>query len=431
MISAPDIAPPPINLLPLVEKMVLFSAAFLAMLPLQQLFMVPFVGGALNTFETAYVVLLFCLVLLSLNYYSLQKSKPFVLILLTIFFYSAVQLVLNSNSLFNIIKQLRYFLPFLSATILLAVAPKKIYLKETLYYLCIAATISAVVSLVMHFFFQETLIRIILGSSDPAAGNHLALLIRSGRSPWGNATLVYITVIALGYINAFPRRQQLVIKFAVCATILGALATLSRTTMLGLLLIALLAPLVYYRKTAPKLTYYFRMAFVLVFVVMSVLALSLVNDRFGKSLALRFAINVGVSEVVDSAITGNRDVLYDQYMERLVNGLPLGQGIGKPYAVLPERGAFYTVDNSYLAFMLPFGLVGLLIFLGFLYQLRKLMGPRSPDLASERFRKFMTLVVGVTMLIALNMDIFSRNNYVLFITLIALAYHNSRREENI
>lgn len=429
MTTTTHIAPTPINLLPLVEKLILFSACFLAVLPMQQLFMVPFIGGALNTFETAYVMLLFCLFLLSLSYFSLQRSKPFVLILLTIFGYSAFQLMVNSNSLFYIIKQLRYFFPFLAATVLLAVAPKKIYLKQTLYYLCIAAMASALISLVMHFFFQEAMIRLILRGSDSAAGDHLALLIRSGRSPWGNATLVYITVIALGYINEFPHRQQLVIKLAVFATVLGALATLSRTTMIGLLLIAMLAPLVYYRKTAPKLTYYFRMGFVLLFMLAGVLALSLANPRFGKSLALRFAINVGVSEVVDSAITGNRDMLYDQYMERLVNGLPLGQGIGKPYAVIPERGAFYTVDNSYLSFMLPFGLVGMLILFGFLYQLKKLLGPQSPDPALERFRKFMLLVVSVTMLIALNMDIFSRNNYVLFITLIALAFYNTRRDK--
>lgn len=391
--------------------------------------MVPFAGGALNTFETSYLLIVFFTFLCALYYFSLRKSRPLVYLLLAVGFYTAVQLMLDSGSLFYIIRQLRYFMPFFVAVILLAVAPKRIYLKETLFYLSIAAMISAVASLLLHFFFQETLIRIIQRSSDPAAGNHLALLIRSGRSPWGNASLVYVTVIALGFINEYTPRKRLVIKLAVAATVLAALATLSRTTLLGLSMIAFLAPLVYYQKKAQKLTYYFRMGFVVFFMIVGIVGLSLINERFGKSLALRFAVNVGVSEVVDSAITGNRDILYEQYTERLVSGLPFGQGLGKPYAVLPDRGAFYTVDNSYLSFMLPFGLIGLVILGGFLFQIFKLLGPKSDDWPLERFRKFMMLVLGVTMIIALNMDLFSRNNYVIFITLIAIAYSNTRRLE--
>ncbi len=407
--------------------LILGSAAFLALLPLQQLFMVPFAGGALNTFETSYLLILFFSLLCALYYFSLRTSRPLLYLVLAIGGYTTFQLLLDSGSLFYIVKQLRYFMPFIVAVVVLAVRPKRLYLKETLYYLSIAAMLSALASLVLHFFFQETLIRIIQRSSDPAAGNHLALLIRSGRSPWGNASLVYIAVIALGFLQEYTPRRQLVVKLAVGFTVLAAMATLSRTTLLGLAMIAFLAPLVYYTKKSQKLTYYFRIGFVVFFMIVGILGLSLINERFGKSLALRFAVNVGVSEVVDSAITGNRDILYEQYMERLVNGLPFGQGLGKPYAVLPDRGAFYTVDNSYLSFMLPFGVIGLIILLGFLYQILKLLGPKSDNWPLERFRKFMLLVVGVTMIIALNMDLFSRNNYVIFITFIAIAYANTRR----
>ena len=391
--------------------------------------MIPFAGGALNAFETSYFITVFCLFLCALYYFSLNKSRPFVYIFLAASSYTVFQLAFDAQSLFNIVKQLRYFMPFFVATILLAVAPKKIYLKKTLYFICWAVLVSAASSLVMHFFFQEALIRIVQGSSDSVSGDHLALLIRSGRSPWGNVSLVFITIIALGYIHHFSRRKQLVIKLSVVISLLAALATLSRTVFIGLALIALFAPLVYYQKTAKKITYYFRMAFVLSFMIVSIVGLSLVNERFGKSLAMRFAINIGVSEVVDSAITGNRDMLYAQYSDRLINNLPLGQGLGKPYAVIPDRGVAYTVDNSYLSFMLPFGLIGLLVFFVFLFQIRKLMGPRCASQHLERFRKFMLLIIAITLIIALNVDLFSRNNFVIFITLIALAFANTRRLE--
>ncbi|MEM8485839.1 MAG: hypothetical protein AAF564_09845, partial [Bacteroidota bacterium] len=206
---------PQINFLALIEMLILGSAAFLALLPLQQLFMVPFAGGALNTFETSYLLILFFSVLCTLYYFSLRTSRPFLYLLLAIGGYTTFQLLLDSGSLFYIVRQLRYFMPFIVAVVVLAVRPKRLYLKETLYYLSVAAMLSALASLVLHFFFQETLIRIIQRSSDPAAGNHLALLIRSGRSPWGNASLVYITVIALGFLQEYTPRRQLIVKLAV------------------------------------------------------------------------------------------------------------------------------------------------------------------------------------------------------------------------
>ena len=411
----------------LTERLVLLSVSFLALVPVQQLFVVPFVGGALNPFELAYVLIFFFLFLRALLRVRMQHAKPFFLSAGLLILYVAVQLGLGMASMFSIVRQLRYFFPFVLATLVFAVGLNHLNLKKTLYYLAIASSISAVSSLVLYFFFQDFLIRAIRHSTTADVAAHFELLLKTGRSQWGNSALVFTSMLTLGYLPAFSRRKRRLIQISAALSIIAALATLSRTTMIGIFLIAVFAPLAYYASTAKRLTYYLRMSMVAMVLGAGVVVLSLTNKQFGQGLAVRFAINVGVSHVVDTAIKGNRDLLYEEYMKRITSHFPIGQGLGKPYAVLPQRGAYYTTDVSILSFLLPFGVPGVLILFGFLFHVYSYFRTKSSDPDLERFRRMLLLVFMCTLIISLNIDLFSRNNFVVYLSIIAIAYANTAR----
>ena len=136
-------------------------------------------------------------------------------------------------------------------------------------------------------------------------------------------------------------------------------------------------------------------------------------------IEVRFLGSGDVTNVYSKAVVANRLGMYEQYMQSIVHHFPLGQGVGRPFS--SSLGIdLYSTDISFMAFLLPFGLVGLLIFGLFIYKIFANIDQCRWTI-SDQTRKSLFLFVGIFLLMSLNIDFFSRNNFVIYLAALIMS----------
>ena len=118
--------------------------------------------------------------------------------------------------------------------------------------------------------------------------------------------------------------------------------------------------------------------------------------------------------------------MYESFIDIISNHFVLGQGFGIPF----WRNEFdssldsFTTDISFLAFFLPMGVIGFTLFICWIISLYKIFKERL-------YYKFNILINKneiingyryifiISIITSLNLDIFSRNIYILIFTLVS------------
>jgi hypothetical protein len=308
------------------------------------------------------------------------------------------------------LRQARFYWPFALAVLLLT-AGASASLQKFYRYLFVAACLSAGSAFILHYWFGAYV------ESAFAAAPDAVNVIQAGRMCWAN---VAVTLFVLLYYVT-PNRPCTVNRALAFVTLLLTLAatfsTLNRTFVAGALNFVLLSA--YFAGSWSKvLRRLSQMVAVTALLAAIVGGLMFADARVHDLVIQRYLGGDRGAEAIYQSSGAPRLETYQRYSESIRDYFPLGQGLGRPFSNTLET-ATYTTDSSILAFVLPFGVLGLAIFAGFLGCLWRLLSQNAISCSSELARGAKLLIV-TSLLISLNIDLYSRNNFVVLITLLVL-----------
>lgn len=383
----------------IIEKTLIASIVFLAFIPFDQLFHARLGFATFGVYDLLYIsIILLSFFLIGLR--GVQKSGLFLFFLWMsiVIVYFTISVFVYSNPISSVIRQLRFFTPFLCAIILLA-APISGDQEKIFEYVTHAIGMGALTSIVIYVAFPEFLLAAI------SADEQSVQVAEAGRLYWSNDLLVFFAML---HFIAKEKKSAFLLAM-ITASLVATILMLSRTTILLLPIFYLIA----YAHVNKKIAKPF---FIIgVFAIFSAfLIFTLADDRFYNLVNLRFFGHGDLEVVYENAVLINRVSLYIQYYEILRNSFPEGQGLGLPLS----QGFYdvYTTDISLLSFILPFGLPGLIVFFAFFIKTWQ----SSKKIQQEsKYLKIISLAFPIllifNLLLSFNVDVFSRNNSVVFI----------------
>lgn len=160
----------------------------------------------------------------------------------------------------------------------------------------------------------------------------------------------------------------------------------------------------------------------------AVIGALLMADSHARTLAYtRFMGGGGGAQMIyQGDLVLARMSMYHQYWNSITGHFPWGQGFGLPYSTLLMQPVVVS-DISLLAFLLPLGVLGVVLFGLFIRALWRTATLSSAKLP-PKYRRAVKLLIVVSLLVSLNTDIFSRNNYVVMLTLLILCMGNSNAQ---
>ena len=145
------------------------------------------------------------------------------------------------------------------------------------------------------------------------------------------------------------------------------------------------------------------------------------NEQVSLLIRKRFFGSGDVSRIYEDAFMRDRVSVYEQYLQSIAQHFPIGQGLGRPFSVTAGQDIF-TTDISVMAFLIPFGFAGALVFVLFIYKIFATIHYANRQTSSQT-RKLLYGFVGIFLLMSLNLDFFSRNNFVIYLTLLVTSLH--------
>jgi hypothetical protein len=315
------------------------------------------------------------------------------------FTYAIWSAAIGDASVGDAVRHLRFYLPFYVASTILAV-PLVGDAQTFSRWLTVSAGVSAAAALAIHHFFPTFLESAFEASEDVAV-----IAVELGRLYWANGLIVFLVVARF----LIDRRGSL-LDWVILVVAVGAVFnTVSRTVIATMLVFWTVSWILLSRRTARDFG-----AIVLVAVLVlsaTVVALSL-DDRLSEAVSRRFLGEGDIGAVYEEAIVVNRLVMYEQYLESLLVNFPVGQGLGKPFSTIPNE-AFIT-DISLLSFLLPFGLLGGTLLITFIALAWATSRSSNRTDYGDRWAVAMRLILVVFVLMSLNLDVFSRNNAVIW-----------------
>jgi len=97
-----------------------------------------------------------------------------------------------------------------------------------------------------------------------------------------------------------------------------------------------------------------------------------------------------------------------------------------PLATTFDNTPLFTTDISFVAFLLPFGLPGLVIFFGFVFAIWKTFISHGRIYSNNQSSGVFVLMLVTSLLVSLNIDIFSRKIFVIYIAVFAVLHFPSQ-----
>ena len=392
------------------DQGVFWLVILLAILPFGQILHVGMPGVTLNAFELIWLSLLG---ILSLKILSEQEMKKHFLVFG--FICVAMVHIIGSAVVYDVsitaaVVQFRKYLPFMVALLLFATGTS-ISVERWIKGFVVAAGLSSFAALYIHHLAPG-----IIESSFSASEEVRVIVLQHGRLYWMNASLTFF--VLLGWFCKEFKVEKWMLLVVMVLSFLAMFNTLNRTMLIGYSLFLIFAILI---SENPRM-FLRRLSSVLVSAfgaVALVMVLSTIDERVSSLIELRFFGSGEVAEVYSKAVVVWRLGLYEQYMQSIVQHFPLGQGLGRPFA--SSFGIdIYTTDISFMSFLLPFGVMGLLIFGIFVYRIFSIIGQSGRQI-SKQTRRLLFLFVGIFLLMSLNIDFFSRNNFVIYLVVLIMS----------
>lgn len=386
------------------DQLVFWLVMILAALPFGQILQLRIPGVILNAFELIWLSLLGVLLLKILLEKKIKRNFLFFIFCILALLYIFGSAAVYDVSVKDAIVQLRKYLPFMVATLLLSTGTS-ISTATWLNGLVICAGLSSFSALYIHYFAPS-----IIESSFAASEKLQEIILVYGRLYWMNASLAFF--VLLGEFSKELKTKKWLLVMVSLLSFITMFNTLNRTMLVGYGLF-----LIWIIFISQNLRMFFRRfsaVFVILFVsFVSVVVLSSLDERVASLIQLRFFGGGDIANVYNVSFVGGRLGLYEQYAQSILQYFPLGQGLGRPFSSLLGNHV-YTTDISFMSFLLPFGLMGVMVFFVFIYNI--FSGIRQyGGQDNKQLRQLLFVLVCIFLLMSLNIDFFSRNNFVIFL----------------
>jgi len=395
---------------------------FLLSLPFGQLWNLRLGFIILNLSELARIAIGFLLVLY-IGKFGVSKKFSFPLILTIILFivYGFASIIFTGVSFSDVFRQSRNYAPFFIAVLILA--SKFSYDVEIFSRVIIgAALISSISALVLHFMFPQ----VIEDSFSAVNAEEVAEVAALGRMYWQNAFLVYFVIAIF-----FSSSQKTIFLWVVLISVTIALiATVSRTSLVLAAVFIFFLLVFNPTTTREKIKNLIFLILAFLAILMLMYYLFIYDNRLSELFDSRFLGKGNLASVYEEAILRNRMDYYNQYWEKIINYFPIGQGLGQPFAISMRGDYAYITDISLISFILPFGILGAVLFFVFIQNIFTLIR-RAPNISYflSRLRNALFIMVYIWIFISFNDDIFSRKDSVICLAIFSklLFSHGSQR----
>lgn len=392
----------------LMDKAVVFLLTCLAIIPFHQIFHLNVGFAIFNAGELLLLALFSIFIVIIIRRGLAKQHVVYVFSVLSAFVaYSLYSIAFLNVGTSSLIQQVRFFLPFIVACIAL-LSPLYIDKSKFLNNITYAISISALLAIICHLFFKG-FISYSLASSDSAS----EVIIEGGRMYWGSGTLMLFGFAAV--MLEKRKIKKYVLNFAVLMIFAGSIFTQNRTILATLIIFYIFTQRFVFKKSIQALTNISILA-----VISSVIFIFLSSDNMFALLQKRLFITDAASNELEHAFLVGRVYLYDQYLNIFQATFPFGQGLGRPFAhILFSGDPVFTSDISLVSFILPFGFVGLFMFLTFIFKIYKLFKNAIACRDDKSSAVFCFLLISF-FLMSFNVDIFSRNIAVVYLTVFAV-----------
>lgn len=403
-----------------IDRIILGTIILLATLPFAQVFHLKLAGIILTAFELLYLVIILLILFRVLIDLRIKKTCiPFLLFVATIVLYLFISISIYGSQTMNVVNQLRQYLPFFIGTILLAVGTT-VKAEKYLRLLVSAAIFSSATSLIIHHFMPIVLAKMLSASSEV-----VTLTTVHGRLYWTNSGLVFFVILMAMLLKREVHVNKAIISIALLFTIAGLLNTVNRTMVIAL--IFLLGGYVFGEKHMVSFIRRSKKAIALgIIAVLIIIGLMSVFPKVNFLIKNRYlGFGFGFAHLFETEITRERIPIYAQYERSIKKYFPVGQGLGSPFHIRWDGIGVYTSDISFMSFLLPFGLIGFILFFVFIYSLFRLIS-KAKDKINERTIRILKLFLIVSVIASLNIDLFSRNNFVIFTSMLVLTLQNGK-----
>lgn len=403
-----------------IDKLVFWMVLMLAALPFGQAVQVDVGMAILDGFEIIYLFLSIVLIFRVLIVGYIHHPLPFFFFNTTVILHIYASLFFHP--LIDILNQVRLYLPYFVATLML-LSGTKIKPQRILIGLVYAGLISSFSALYVQYF-NPNFLQLALKNNQKV----IEIALFHGRMFWSNALILFFVIAALITIRTNKLIVRFLLLFSAITCFAGAFHTLNRTILIGVAIYFI--NFIFFLLKKDKIVHYLlRLIPWAILAYLSAVLIIINNTRVRDLVSLRFfARNEGITAAFQAAIA-DRVELYKIYWESLIHNFPLGQGLGTPLATWIEKGVnveIYTTDISILSFVLPFGLLGLISFLIFILSLYKVIISRSAPI-NLKLKKLLLILLGVSLILSLNIDVYSRDNFVVFFTFIVSAISRENR----
>jgi len=405
-----------------IDKIIVCFIALLAVLPFHQVFYLQLGFITLNIFELIYLELGMLILAKILMVGKIKKRYiPFLFFLATVIIYISISIVLYGPSIIDSMNQLRRYLPFIVATMLL-LTDVSITTERYLRTLVVATIFSSTVALTIHYLMPDMLEKMLSRSEWL-----VPITIVYGRLYWKNSTLTFFVLLFL----LLPKKKRPVNKIVMTIALLLSFSalfnTVCRTLMIGL--VVFIVGYVFLEKQIPLI--FRRSAKIFVLAILGFLiffSLVSINPKIFQLVEERYlGSGHGSKQVYETAIVKGRFYIYDQYARSIKTYFPIGQGLGKPFSIGKDGTKVPITDISIMAFLLPFGVLGLIVFCAFIYMLFRLAS-RGANFVGAKNVRLVKLLLVVSLIMSLNIDLYSRNNFVIYVTMLVLTLQNRSKD---
>ncbi len=402
-----------------IDRTILGAVALLASFPFGQVFYFKIAGGILSAFEVIYLIIAMLILIKILTVGEIKKTfLPFLLFIVTITMCLFISVVVYNIPIIASLRQLRNYLPFLIGTMLLLTGTN-VTTERYLCVLIIASIFSSTTALVMHYIMPDVLAKMLSSSEEL-----VSITTTYGRLYWTNATLFFFVLLSFMLPQKEKYISKVIMSIALVLTFACLFNTLNRTMLIGLALF-LVGYIFLEKRITLSIKRSIKVIGVGVLCVLIVFGAISFNPKVNHLAEKRYmGSGYGFDQVYEIAIVMGRFPIYEQYANSIKTYFPIGQGLGRPFSIRPNGDEVPITDISVLSFLLPFGLLGLIAFCVFIYTLFRLVS-RAKNCISDRETHIIKLFLIISLIMSLNIDLFSRNNFVIFVTMFVLTLQNN------
>lgn len=402
---------------------VVFAAFFLAVaMPYSNLVVLPTSFNKLSGYEIIYILITCLLLLKILLLGKIRFVGMAALYVSTVVLYVAVSVIIRDAILYDVLRQLETSWAFAIALLLLA-AGTNADLHKFFRYAAGAMIVSGGSALILFHYFYSYAQKIYAQSPWDLQ------LMNQGRMLWEGQTDAIFIVLYFLVQDEYSRINRILAGIALAISLTATFNTQSRTNLMAMLALLVASLLVSsglreaWRRTG-------QMIGISLLFAAAARVLLITNESFKALADKRFlGGGMGAEKIYQVDLELIRMELYRQYWNSITEHFPWGQGFGFPYSSI-GKWEIPVTDITLMSFILPLGVFGLVIFGLFIRILWCTVSQASAKMPLKYGRIIKALIV-ISLLVSLNVDIFTRNTFVVMLVLLILCMDNSASKSRL